>query len=122
MSRTSSRNCCKSVITTSTRRRWALSTSMRSTRFRARAKTRRSPAMCRARECNRPRSEEHTSELQSLMRNSYADFCLKKKQHTHPVQLLIIFLDTFIATPQSENSHTHVPLKNSITETCRNKQ
>src|SRR3546814_6463728 len=27
------------------------------------------------------RSEEHTSELQSLMRNSYAVFCLKKK-HT----------------------------------------
>src|SRR3546814_2182245 len=26
-----------------------------------------------------PRSEEHTSELQSLMRNSYAVFCLKKK-------------------------------------------
>src|SRR3546814_2774930 len=26
------------------------------------------------------RSEEHTSELQSLMRNSYAVFCLKKKQ------------------------------------------
>src|SRR3546814_10746124 len=25
-----------------------------------------------------PRSEEHTSELQSLMRNSYAVFCLKK--------------------------------------------
>src|SRR3546814_2878956 len=31
-----------------------------------------------------PRSEEHTSELQSLMRNSYAAFCLKKKkQHTN---------------------------------------
>src|SRR3546814_9021427 len=30
-----------------------------------------------------PRSEEHTSELQSLMRNSYAVFCLKKKtSHT----------------------------------------
>src|SRR3546814_5856758 len=28
------------------------------------------------------RSEEHTSELQSLMRISYAVFCLKKK-HTH---------------------------------------
>src|SRR3546814_1683163 len=28
---------------------------------------------------NRPRSEEHTSELQSLMRISYAVFCLKKK-------------------------------------------
>src|SRR3546814_1081176 len=27
------------------------------------------------------RSEEHTSELQSLMRNSYAVFCLKKKQN-----------------------------------------
>src|SRR3546814_7830099 len=26
-----------------------------------------------------PRSEEHTSELQSIMRNSYAVFCLKKK-------------------------------------------
>src|SRR3546814_4250715 len=28
------------------------------------------------------RSEEHTSELQSLMRNSYAVFCLKKKKHS----------------------------------------
>src|SRR3546814_9930846 len=27
------------------------------------------------------RSEEHTSELQSLMRISYAVFCVKKKQH-----------------------------------------
>src|SRR3546814_1001244 len=30
----------------------------------------------------RPRSEEHTSELQSLMRISYAVFCLKKKKST----------------------------------------
>src|SRR3546814_3069310 len=29
------------------------------------------------------RSEEHTSELQSLMRISYAVFCLKKKTTTH---------------------------------------
>src|SRR3546814_3466645 len=29
------------------------------------------------------RSEEHTSELQSLMRISYAVFCLKKKTHYH---------------------------------------
>src|SRR3546814_3776946 len=29
------------------------------------------------------RSEEHTSELQSLMRISYAVFCLKKKTHSH---------------------------------------
>src|SRR3546814_6069753 len=33
------------------------------------------PARCK-------RSEEHTSELQSLMRISYAVFCLKKKKHT----------------------------------------
>src|SRR3546814_79314 len=30
-----------------------------------------------------PRSEEHTSELQSLMRISYAVFCLKKKKFQH---------------------------------------
>src|SRR3546814_4418846 len=30
-----------------------------------------------------PRSEEHTSELQSLMRISYAVFCLKKKKKIH---------------------------------------
>src|SRR3546814_4904324 len=29
------------------------------------------------------RSEEHTSELQSLMRISYAVFCLKKKKYKH---------------------------------------
>src|SRR3546814_2079484 len=29
------------------------------------------------------RSEEHTSELQSLMRISYAVFCLKKQTNTH---------------------------------------
>src|SRR3546814_6330105 len=36
------------------------------------------------------RSEEHTSELPSLMRISYAVFCLKKKTHTlprHPIQV-----------------------------------
>src|SRR3546814_7077276 len=31
----------------------------------------------------RARSEEHTSELQSLMRTSYAVFCLKKKKKKH---------------------------------------
>src|SRR3546814_7196333 len=37
------------------------------------------------------RSEEHTSELQSLMRISYAVFCLKKKtQHTTIIQLTSI--------------------------------
>src|SRR3546814_5458053 len=32
------------------------------------------------------RSEEHTSELQSLMRNSYAVFCLKKKKNNNTIQ------------------------------------
>src|SRR3546814_2284900 len=32
------------------------------------------------------RSEEHTSELQSLMRISYAVFCLKKKKNTYDIE------------------------------------
>src|SRR3546814_9007476 len=36
------------------------------------------------------RSEEHTSELQSLMRISYAVFCLKKK-HTHILRCTISY-------------------------------
>src|SRR3546814_1112419 len=35
------------------------------------------------------RSEEHTSELQSLMRISYAVFCLKKKRQHYPNHILI---------------------------------
>src|SRR3546814_2167127 len=35
-----------------------------------------------SREEKKRRSEEHTSELQSLMRISYAVFCLKKKKYT----------------------------------------
>src|SRR3546814_1940718 len=37
----------------------------------------------RVRAVGSTRSEEHTSELQSLMRISYAVFCLKKKKNTH---------------------------------------
>src|SRR3546814_9734345 len=52
------------------------------------------PSSCRFPRCSclsrsppgRPRSEEHTSELQSLMRISYAVFCLKKK---HKATILI---------------------------------
>src|SRR3546814_9153837 len=36
------------------------------------------------------RSEEHTSELQSLMRNSYAVFCLKKKNARKNKTLIVI--------------------------------
>src|SRR3546814_4913060 len=43
------------------------------------------------------RSEEHTSELQSLMRISYAVFCLKKKTYgnTYTIQQLIQQLSTY---------------------------
>src|SRR3546814_1570822 len=50
-----------------------------------------------------PRSEEHTSELPSLMRNSYAVFCLKKKI---PLLLHIRPLLPF-------TQHTHPPLDNT---------
>src|SRR3546814_7156686 len=43
---------------------------------------------CATAPARRRRSEEHTSELQSLMRNSYAVFCLKKKTKTHYRQQL----------------------------------
>src|SRR3546814_3365389 len=49
------------------------------------------------------RSEEHTSELQSLMRISYAVFCLKKKNTTtlHNLKLL-----TYITTHILHTTHT----------------
>src|SRR3546814_1172277 len=49
------------------------------------------------------RSEEHTSELQSLMRNSYAVFCLKKKNTTNR-QIKQI-------TKQIHNTTTHHKIK-----------
>src|SRR3546814_18974169 len=48
-------------------------------RFKARGKARRRRVVKRL---GVPRSEEHTSELQSLMRTSYAAFCLKKKTNS----------------------------------------
>src|SRR3546814_9667175 len=42
---------------------------------------------------HRHRSEEHTSELQSLMRISYAVFCLKKKNHKIKNQTTITHTD-----------------------------
>src|SRR3546814_1797147 len=36
-------------------------------------------------EMDNDRSEEHTSELQSLMRNSYAVFCLQKKKKKNTI-------------------------------------
>src|SRR3546814_3194116 len=41
-----------------------------------------------------PRSEEHTSELQSLMRISYAVFCLKKKKRQQKYKIKTQLNDT----------------------------
>src|SRR3546814_9947110 len=49
-------------------------------------------------ERNGNRSEEHTSELQSLMRTSYAVFCLKKKNIHQPYNI-----------PQDTPTHLHKP-------------
>src|SRR3546814_5447221 len=46
------------------------------------------PAARPARTAAAPRSEEHTSELQSLMRNSYAVFCLKQKTNSHYIHIV----------------------------------
>src|SRR3546814_6491412 len=41
-------------------------------------------------EVDQRRSEEHTSALQSIMRISYAVFCLKKKTHHHTDNYIIL--------------------------------
>src|SRR3546814_2025838 len=54
--------------------------------------------------CTR-RSEEHTSELQSLMRISYAVFCLQKKQkRQHSTHQLTLIPST---NPQFQHPTTH---------------
>src|SRR3546814_10367836 len=50
-----------------------------------------------------PRSEEHTSELQSLMRTSYAVFCLKKKKSAR----------TGTTTRHELRSNSHSPINRS---------
>src|SRR3546814_4960123 len=50
------------------------------------------------------RSEEHTSELQSLMRISYAVFCLKKKNQAHYKYTCTILL-TSITTVHDHSFH-----------------
>src|SRR3546814_6162091 len=56
-----------------------------------------------ARLSHRGRSEEHTSELQSLMRISYAVFCLKKK-----TKHLRTLLDKNIQLKLSSKQHTSI--------------
>src|SRR3546814_2698416 len=51
------------------------------------------------------RSEEHTSELQSLMRISYAVFCLKKKKKTQTLPLPLYIRDPNPHYPESYRQH-----------------
>src|SRR3546814_10028270 len=52
------------------------------------------------------RSEEHTSELQSLMRISYAVFCLKKKKKKHLKTYEYAIRYTLTPLPHYDNSST----------------
>src|SRR3546814_6829712 len=61
---------------------WLTSTSWAALRVRRRSAA---EVKCSARH-SASRSEEHTSELQSLMRISYAVFCLKKKKKQHTIK------------------------------------
>src|SRR3546814_2935300 len=60
----------------------------------------------RARQCRR--SEEHTSELQSLMRISYAVFCLKKKKKIHDKKTLVILQQLHMQTKTKKDSSTKI--------------
>src|SRR3546814_2853594 len=64
------------------------------------------------------RSEEHTSELQSLMRISYAVFCLKKKKRhsVHPVYIGSRHFYTSDTTSQLPTLHT-ISTKTRINQT-----
>src|SRR3546814_4783458 len=53
------------------------------------------------------RSEEHTSELQSLMRISYAVFCLKKKKKSTHAYTGNVKKTTINTTHDITSTHTH---------------
>src|SRR3546814_10322043 len=77
-----------------------------------RSPVRRSPWVCRRR-TRRARSEEHTSELQSLMRISYAVFCLKKKKTKN---------NKNCTTTHQTHEHTPITTETTPTRTLREKQ
>src|SRR3546814_8076042 len=82
-------------------RHWHAAVQSRLYRSRHSATARRSPQR------SDNRSEERTSELQSLMRISYAVFCLKKKKHK---------------TKRKTRSKTHEPISTTHSETNTRKQ
>src|SRR3546814_6576079 len=83
------------------------------TLFRSTTKAKAAGPTSRASPCARCwRSEEHTSELQSLMRISYAVFCLKKKTKKQCISKMLPHLTltthgTTTAIPILPDSHNH---------------
>src|SRR3546814_10055600 len=73
------------------RRRRAARGGSRGVRSAGRPWARRSFDCADADDRRQRRSEEHTSELQSLMRISYAVFCLKKKKMKNTIKTIIIY-------------------------------
>src|SRR3546814_9745975 len=64
------------------------------------------------RECSY-RSEEHTSELQSLMRISYAVFCLKKKKKKRKIRQI----QTNLTIDQTQHKYQYIEIKQLNLET-----
>src|SRR3546814_10362794 len=67
----------------------------------------RSTAPRRAMRRRRRRSEEHTSELQSLMRISYAVFCLKKKKREDEQTAELCPSEEIQYANKGESNYTH---------------
>src|SRR3546814_950993 len=65
----------------------------------------RVPASPSRSKCRKRRSEEHTSELQSLMRISYAVFCLKKKTQNQAQHLLTEAMQFVLTKTIAQESH-----------------
>src|SRR3546814_7926795 len=68
--------------------------------------------LAKRREPRQDRSEEHTSELQSLMRISYAVFCLKKKKRHN---CTLAHQPTSQVLHHLHNNHTYVKVTHSCT-------
>src|SRR3546814_6555103 len=94
----------------------ALSIAAGPTRQNPLARTGRGPARALPQLKGPPRSEEHTSELQSLMRISYAVFCLKKKNMSNTKQTLHNISNTIQNLSDATIHHiihTHITFTNS---------
>src|SRR3546814_3420860 len=75
-----------------------------------------------ARRYDRTRSEEHTSELQSLMRISYAVFCLKKKKKTNTTQKTTKNYITKASQTQKKSVITRTAINYKITHNANKTQ